>query len=176
GAEALDGERSGVGIGGGGGAYLPGSLRRHGAGRRPYGRPWVDRLAVARARGVGHLGLRLLGHVRRLLRDTIRATVVRMRIMTTSVVAAPQARACRLPCAWPTSEKICAGSEFIGPLRLKLVPLTIVVVKSNGAVSPAARAIARRMPVMRPGSAVGSTMRATTRQRRAPRPRAPSRR
>jgi hypothetical protein len=48
------------------------------------------------------------------------------------------------------------------------VALIANAVKSSGAVSPAARAIARSAPVMRPGSAVGRTMRKAMRQRGAP--------
>ena len=49
-----------------------------------------------------------------------------------------------------------------------MVPLTIVAVKSSGAVSPAARATASSEPVISPGSAVGSTTRIVTRQRGVP--------
>ncbi len=90
-------------------------------------------------------------------RDRARATMFRMRISVTSVSAAPQARVTSRSCAWPTSAKICAGSEFIRPLRLNVVPWTIAAVNSSGAVSPAPRAIASSEPVIRPGAAVGST-------------------
>ena len=56
------------------------------------------------------------------------------------------------------------------------MPKTKAAVNSSGAVSPAARATASSEPVTRPGSAVGSTMRKTTRQRGAPSASAASRR
>ncbi len=77
--------------------------------------------------------------------------------MVTSVSAAPHARVTSAVLGLPTSVKICTGSEFIRPLRLKVVPWTMAAVNSSGAVSPAARAIASSEPVTSPGSAVGST-------------------
>src|SRR4051794_33320767 len=112
--------------------------------------------------------LDLQGHDRRLLLAISRAARVNSRIITTSVSAVPQALWTRRSWAWPTSLKIWIGIEFMRWLRLKLVPNTIAEVKSSGAVSPAARAIDSRTPVTRPGNAVGSTTRVTTRHRGAP--------
>src|SRR3954454_692868 len=108
------------------------------------------------------------GHARRLLRAMRRAIRVSTRTSRTSVSAAPQARATSRSWAWPTSVKICTGSEFILSPRLSVLPFTTAAVNSSGAVSPAARATASRMPVMRPDTAVGSTTLNTTRQRGAP--------
>src|SRR4051794_5976773 len=116
-----------------------------------------------------------LAHASRFLLWTRRATSVRSRIMVTRASAAPQARATRRSWAWPTSWKIWAGSEFIRWPGSMVVPLTTAAVNSSGAVSPAARATASIVPVMIPGSAVGSTTRRTTCQRGAPRARAASR-
>src|SRR3954447_17862970 len=124
---------------------------------------------ISRFRVVGH------GHASRFLRWTRRATSVRRKMSVTRASAAPQARSTRRSWAWPTSWKICAGSEFIRSPKLKLVPLTIAAVNSSGAVSPAARATASIVPVMIPGRAVGSTTRQTTCQRGAPSARAASR-
>ena len=88
--------------------------------------------------------------------------------MTTSVKAAPQARFTTAVVGDVTSVYICIGSEFMKPLRLNPVFIVAPAVNSSGAVSPAARAIASRMPVSRPGSAVGSTILKITFQRGAP--------
>src|SRR2546423_476087 len=66
------------------------------------------------------------------------------------------------------SLKIWAGSEFMRCPRLKLVPWTIVAVKSSGAVSPPPRAIASSEPVIRPRSALRRTTLAAIRPRREP--------
>src|SRR3954469_12148095 len=138
-------------------------------------------LARAVRGSVGHTGLGVGGRVERrraglfpghaaslLLRWIRRATRVRTSTITTSVRAAPQARWTSRSWAWPTSLKICSGSEFMRWLRSPFTPSTNAAVKSSGAVSPAARATASREPVTMPGSAVGRTMRNTTFQRGAP--------
>src|SRR5205823_6341495 len=99
---------------------------------------------------------RVVGHVewlhaKRLLRETRRATVVRIRMRTTRASAAPQARWTWRSWAWPTSLKIWAGSEIMDWLGLVVRVCTIPTVKSSGAVSPAARAIASKVPVTSPG-------------------------
>ena len=55
------------------------------------------------------------------------------------------------------SLKICVGSVFICAPRLPVSPNAVETVNSSGAVSPMPRATASSEPVIRPGSAVGST-------------------
>src|ERR1700719_4980919 len=100
---------------------------------------------------------------------TIRATTVNTNTMTMSVNAAPQARSVA------DANGVCALNQ-ISCDSVVLVPwntlgFTLVVtpmVKSSGAVSPAARATANMAPLTMPGSAVGSATDTTVRQRRAP--------
>src|SRR3954471_10134910 len=125
----------------------------------------------------GHRGLRVSGHAASLLLRWIRRAIrVRSTTITTSVSPAPHARWTSRSCAWPTSLKICSGSEFIRWLTSVCAPRTNAAVNSSGAVSPAARATASSDPVTMPGSAVGSTIRKITFQRGAPRASAASRR
>ena len=72
--------------------------------------------------------------------------------------------------------KTCTVSDAIGCVRLVDQKRLLNAVKSSGAVSPATRASATRMPVRMPGSAAGTMTLKTARLRVAPRASAPSRR
>jgi hypothetical protein len=72
--------------------------------------------------------------------------------------------------------KTVSGSAAIGWSRLRLMYWLPSAVKSRGAVSPAIRATARRLPVMMPGSVLRTTMPRLVRQRGYPSASAASRR
>ena len=114
-------------------------------------------------------------HPKLLLRASSRASRLSTRIMTTSVRAAPHARFTTDVVGDVTSVYIWIGSEFMKPPKPNSVFIVAPAVNKSGAVSPAARAIARSTPVTRPGKAVGSTILNITRQRGAPRAKADSR-
>src|SRR6185312_12435224 len=107
-------------------------------------------------------------HPRLLLRANSRASRLRTRIMTTSVRAAPHARFTTDVVGDVTSVYIWMGREFMKPPKPNSVLIVAPAVNKSGAVSPAARAIAKSTPVTRPGKAVGRTILKITRQRGAP--------
>src|SRR5205085_7217880 len=107
-------------------------------------------------------------HAIRLLPETARAIRLRISTSATSARAAPQARSITAFRGLVMSPKICTGSVFICCERLPVSANALETVNRSGAVSPIPRATASSEPVTSPGSAVGSTTRATTRQRGAP--------
>ena len=99
-----------------------------------------------------------------------RATIIRINAITMSVSAAPQPRAWAPTYGDDAFAKICDGSEVLAPLNtLRFTAVTVRMVNSSGAVSPAARATASRAPLTIPPSAVGSTTVTVTRALVAPR-------
>src|ERR1043166_6242111 len=93
----------------------------------------------------------------------MRAAIMRIKAMTMSVSAAPQARACAPTYGDAAFEKIWVGIAVLAPLNmLGFAVNTVRMVNSSGAVSPAARAMASRAPLTIPPSAAGSTRAAVT--------------
>ncbi len=87
-----------------------------------------------------------------------------------SVSAAPQPRSCAPVYGEFAFEKICEGSEVLAPLNTFLFTVvTVRMVNSSGAVSPAARATASSAPLTIPPIAAGSTTVTVTRALVAPR-------
>jgi hypothetical protein len=100
----------------------------------------------------------------------MRAAIIRTNAMTMSVRAAPQARDCAPTYGDTAFEKICEGSEVLAPLNtFRFTVVTVRMVKSSGAVSPAARATASRAPLTIPPMAAGNTTVSVTRALVAPR-------
>jgi len=65
--------------------------------------------------------------------------------------------------------KICDGSEVLGPLNtFRFTDVTVRMVNSSGAVSPAARATASSAPLVMPPTAAGKTTVNVTRALVAP--------
>src|ERR1043165_4441234 len=118
------------------------------------------------------------GHGRFILssrRTASLATIDSARMIITSRNA--PAHACR---CWSSYGEIpyvntCTVSEAIGWVMLVDQYVLLSAVNSSGAVSPATRARATRMPVRMPGSAAGRMTEKTARLRVAPRASAPSR-
>ena len=95
---------------------------------------------------------------------------MRMNAIAISVSAAPQPRAWAPTYDEFAFEKICEGSEVLAPLNtFGLAVVTVRMVNSSGAVSPAARATASRAPLTMPPIAAGSTTVTVTRALVAPR-------
>jgi len=89
---------------------------------------------------------------------TSRAAMLVANTIAISVSAAPQARSWAGVNGEMALLKICTDSAVFWPLnRLVLVSVTVPMVKSRGAVSPAARATASRAPLTMPAAAFGST-------------------
>ena len=87
-----------------------------------------------------------------------------------SVSAAPQPRAWAPAYGVFAFAKICEGSEVLGPLNtFRFTVVTVRMVNSSGAVSPAARATASSAPLTMPPIAAGSTTVTVTRALVAPR-------
>ena len=77
--------------------------------------------------------------------------MVKTNTMTIRVSAAPQARSCCAVNGDVALWKIWTDSAVFGPLnRFLFVSLTMPIVKSSGAVSPAARATASSAPLTIP--------------------------
>src|SRR3954449_12130458 len=162
--EVVEADRVRLGPGGGSGRGFDVHLRhRTGSGA----------LGLGGGQGLGFF----LGavHARRLLREMRRASRLMSRTSTMMVSAEAHARSTMRAWGFWMSLKIWTGSEFIRSPRFAVLPNATAAVNRSGAVSPAARATASSEPVIRPGSAVGTTMRNTTRQRCAPRASAASR-
>ena len=101
--------------------------------------------------------------------EKTKMTATRTSAPPTPAGASPRTERSRT-CRPARSETRSADRERVEKKRL------LKAVKSSGAVSPAMRARATRMPVMMPGSAAGSMTEKAARARVAPRASAPSRR
>ena len=90
--------------------------------------------------------------------------------MAMRVSAAPQPRSCAPAYGCDAFAKICEGSEVLAPLNtFGFAVVTVRMVNSSGAVSPAARATASSAPLTMPPIAAGSTTVSVTRDLVAPR-------
>src|SRR5215470_15149337 len=99
-----------------------------------------------------------------------RAAIMRTKAITMRVSAAPQARSCAPGYGDVAFVNICEGIEVLGPLNgFGFTVVTVRMVNSSGAVSPAARAMASRAPLTIPPIAAGSTTVTVTRALDAPR-------
>ena len=95
---------------------------------------------------------------------------MRMKAIAMSVSAAPQPRACAPTYGDDAFAKICEGSAVLAPLNtFGFAAVTVRMVNSSGAVSPAARATASSAPLTIPPIAAGSTTVSVTRALVAPR-------
>src|SRR3954453_23167145 len=109
-------------------------------------------------------------------RTARRARIESARIIITSRNAPAHAWRCQSSYGEIAYVKTCTVSDAIGCVRLVDQKRLLNAVKRSGAVSPATRASATRMPVRMPGSAAGTMTLKTARPRVAPRASAPSRR
>src|SRR5690242_11526063 len=99
----------------------------------------------------------------------MRAAIMRTNAITIRVSAAPQARSWAPVKGDVALAKICEGIEVLGPLNAFLYTVvTVRMVNSSGAVSPAALATASSAPLTIPPIAAGNTTVIVTRDLVAP--------